>query len=77
MGNLPTCQAVLPDFVLRQRLEAVRARLLELERCYPSELGLDTALDIIEDTLTGLGWQRPPLSAHDLAVLAALGCPPA
>lgn len=78
MGNVPICQPVLPDSVLRARLEAERTRLLELERIAPpwhaGDLG--TVLDVLETVMTGLGWQRPPLTAHDKAVLRALGCPP-
>lgn len=76
MGNVPICQRALPDSVLRARLESVRTWLAELERCCPPEFGLDVALDVLEVTLRGLGWTWPePLTEHDKAVLAALGCP--
>jgi hypothetical protein len=58
--------------VLRDRLESVRDRLLELDDACP-ELGLDVALDVLELNLAGLGWQPPPLTVHDLAFLAAAG----
>ncbi len=66
---------VLPDPVFRNRLEAERTRLLELERrCPPEHAGdLGTVLDVLETMMAGLGWQRPPLTAHDLKVLAAAG----
>lgn len=73
MSTLPACLPAPPLF--RQRLEAVRGQLLELDGACP-ELGLDVALDTIEVTLRGLGWTWPePLSEHDLKVLASLGCP--
>jgi hypothetical protein len=65
----------LPDLVFRARLEVIRGQLAELERCCPPELGLDVALDVLEVTPTSLGWRRPPLTGHDKAVLAGLGCP--
>lgn len=74
MGNLPICQRALPDSVLRARLESVRGQLAELDDACP-ELGLDVALDVLELNMAVVGWQPPPLTQHDLAFLAMLGCP--
>lgn len=76
-GNLPACLPVLPCPVFRNRLEAERFRLLGLQRrCPPEHAGdLGAVLDVLETMMAGLGWQRPPLTARDKAVLAALGCP--
>jgi hypothetical protein len=68
----------LPDLVFRRRLETIRTRLLELEHCAPPgcRYGLADALEAVEDTLAVLGWSYPPLTEHDKAVLAELGCEP-
>jgi hypothetical protein len=69
----------LPDFVFRRRLAAVRERLHDLEGCCPPghAAGLADILEAVEGELASLGHAVPEaaLTAHDLAVLAALGCP--
>jgi len=62
--------------IFRRRLEAVRDRLLELERSAPPEHrgGLDAILDVTETVLRTLGWEWPePLTVHDLEFLASAG----
>ena len=77
MGTLPCASPALPDLVFRRRLESIHARLTELAHCAPPLLRYDFAaiLGGVEDALEKAGWQPPPLTEHDLAVLAALGCP--
>ena len=81
MSTLPASPPLppLPDAVLLGRLAAIREHLHALEPCCPPghAAALHDALEAIEDDLLTLGWPCPdePLTAHDLEVLAALGCP--
>jgi hypothetical protein len=77
--NDPTLPASLPPAVLRARLCRAQRDLAELEGRCPGALAgdLSSVLDTIETVLADrFSWRDPrPLTAHDLAYLAALGVP--